>query len=582
MALSDELQDLLEIPVPDHPALVLDGCRRLLGPNLYGPEPGAVGDGLAPGFDPHVMQEVWVRHARDLLDGLGWKSTPIRIRAFEGGASLFIPAAADQLFTAAFVVEAAWYYTATELLGLDTVPRDRMLADLVRISAAEVNPALVALVAEAAQRGIDRLLDDDALTLGHGAGSETWATADLPAAPDWPQLHDIPLALATGTNGKTTTTRLIAAMARAAGQVAGLSSTEFVRVGDDILDRGDYSGPAGARLLLRDKRLEIGVLEVARGGILRRGVPVTRARAAVVTNVAADHLGQYGINTVEELARVKLAVHRALAPDGVLILNADDPFLVEAAREADVSKVWFSLSRDNAKIRSALSRRDPCAWLDNGQIILADGTSETALIAAVDVPLTLGGAARYNIENVLGAALAARALGLPDTAIKTALSTFRSDPVDNPGRANEFSVRGARVFVDFAHNPHSIAAVTGALAAIPAQRRFILLTHAGDRSDEDIRALTRGAFRLRPDFVVAAENPKYLRGRQPGEIPALIRQQCLELGLPDEQVILADSPSHGAGLIAGQLAAGDVALLLVHDERTEIVSLLTRPDQTPT
>ncbi len=572
---SDALQDLLQIPVPDHPALVLDGCRRLLGPNLYGPEPGAVGDGLATGFEPDLMLQVWVRHTRDLLDGLGWTSTPIRTRAFEGGASLFFPAAVDQLFTAAFIVEAAWYYSATDLLCLDAIPRDRMLADLGRIAAAEANPALAALVAEAARRGIDRLLDDDALTLGHGMGSETWASSDLPPSPDWSRLHDIPLALVTGTNGKTTTTRLIAAMARAAGHVAGLSSTEFVRVGDDILDKGDYSGPAGARLLLRDKRLEIGVLEVARGGILRRGVPVTRARAAVVTNVAADHLGQYGIKTVAELARVKLSVHRALAPDGVLILNADDPNVIEAARKADAPKAWFSLSSDNVRIRAARSRRDPCAWLDDSEIVLSDGRSEIPLIAVADVPLTLGGAARYNIENVLAAALAARALGLPDAAIKTALSTFRSDPVDNPGRANEFNVRGARIFVDFAHNPHSIAAVTSALAAIPTRRRFILLTHAGDRSDEDIRALTRGAFRFRPDVVVAAENPKYLRGRQRGEIPALIRQQCLDLGLPPEEIIPAESPSQGARLIVDQLAPGDIALLLVHDERTEIVALLS-------
>jgi UDP-N-acetylmuramyl tripeptide synthase len=578
MAHSDALQGLLEIPVPDHPALVLDGCRRLLGPSLYGQEPGAVGDGLARGFDPHVMLQIWEAHTRALLDGLGWTETQIQTRPFDGGASLFFPAAVDQLFTAAFIVEAAWYYTATELLRLDAIPREQMLTDLRRVAEAEANPPLVALVGDAARRGVDRLLDDDALTLGHGIGSETWTTTDLPASPDWSRLHDIPVALVTGTNGKTTTTRVIAAMGKAAGNVTGLSSTELVRVGDDILDRGDYSGPAGARLLLRDKRLEIGVLEVARGGILRRGVPVTRARAAVVTNVAADHLGQYGINTVAELARVKLAVHRALAPSGVLILNADDPYVVEAAREANAPKAWFSLNAENAGVRAARSRNDPCAWLDNGQIILSDGKSITPLIAVVDVPLTLGGIAYYNIENVLGAALAARALGIPDAAIRTALSTFRSDPTDNPGRANEFTVRGARVFVDFAHNPHSIAAVTDALATLPARRRFILLTHAGDRSDDDIRALTRGAFRLQPDVVVAAENPKYLRGRPQGEIPALIRQQCFDLGLSNEQVILADSPSHGARLIVEKLAPGDVALLLVHDERVEIVAFLDSPD----
>ncbi|MDW4547845.1 Mur ligase family protein [Defluviimonas sp. D31] len=571
---SDALQDLLEIPVPDHPALVLDGCRRLLGPNLYGPEPGAVGDGLASGFDPHVMLQAWVHHARGLLDGLGWTSTHILTRPFDGGASLFFPAAVDQLFTAAFIVEAAWYYTATELLQIDQIPIDRMIADLRRVSKAEENPALVALVAEASRREIDRLLDDDALTLGHGAGSATWKSGNLPESPDWSHLHDIPIALVTGTNGKTTTTRLIAAMGKAAGLVSGLSSTEFVKVGDDILDKGDYSGPAGARLLLRDTRLELGVLEVARGGILRRGVPVTRARAAVVTNVAADHLGQYGINTVPELAQVKLAVHRALAPHGVLVLNADDPLVVAAAKDATGEQVWFSLSAQAAEIVTARRAKRPCGWLENGLIMLSDGHTEATLIAVEDVPLTLGGAARYNIENVLAAALAARALGIPERAISATLSRFRSDPTDNPGRANEFAVRGARIFVDFAHNPHSIAAVASAMAVLPARRRFVLLSHAGDRSDSDIRALTAGALAFNPDYVVAAENPKYLRGRRPGEVSEIIRQASLDLGLPEDRIVMADSPLDGAHKILKRVKVDDLALLLVHDERPEIIEML--------
>ena len=570
--LSGELQDLLTIPVPDHPALVLDSCRRQLGPNVYARGPGAVGDVLIARHDADIVLSIWEGHTRKLLNALNWTTTPIQTRRFDGGGSLFLPAAVDQLFTAAFIIEAAWYYTATEIIDLEQIPPGEMIAKLGGIAEAEANPKLVELVHTAERRGVDRLLDDDHVTLGLGEGSKTWGTAALPESPDWSTLHDIPVALVTGTNGKTTTTRLIAAMSRAAGRVSGLSSTEFVRVGDEILDRGDYSGPAGARLLLRDARLETGVLEVARGGILRRGVPITRARAAVVTNVAADHLGQYGITTVEELASVKLAVHRALAPDGVLILNADDALAVEASRRADVPKAWFSLNAGNRQVRDSRSRRNPCAWLEDGWIVLSDGIADIPLAAVTDIPLALGGAARYNVENALGAALAARALGVPDESIKTALLAFRSDPIDNPGRANEFAVNGARVFVDFAHNPHSIAAVTSALAAIPARRRFVLLTHAGDRSDDEIRALTSGAFRLKPDLVVAAENPKYLRGRAQGEIPGLIRQRSIELGLSNENTLLADSPSQGAAMIIERLAPGDLALLLVHDERAKIIS----------
>lgn len=576
-----ELAESLVIPVPEDPTLVLDGCRRLLGPNLYSDLPGAVGDGLAPGADRDRMLGLWQDHARALLDALG-QHPEIVLRRFDGGASLFFAAPVDHLLTAAYVIEAAWYYTASEMLGREAWPQPRMIDELRRIATLESNPTLVQLVDEAGSRGIDRLLDDDAITLGHGSGSRTWAFDALPRRPDWDALHNVPLALVTGTNGKTTTTRLIAAMGQATGKASGLSSTDFVRVGDDILDRGDYSGPAGARLLLRDPRLELGVLEVARGGILRRGLPVTRAKAAVVTNVAADHLGQYGINTVPELAQVKLAIRRGLVPGGALILNAGDGTLRDLAAGLDLSPVWFSLDPSREELRSARASGQACGWLEDGVLRLSDGTTDNALIAAADVPLTLGGAARYNIENALAAALAARALGLPDGAIRQVLATFRSDPTDNPGRANEFAVNGARVFVDFAHNPHSIAAITSALAALPARRRFILLSHAGDRSDSDIRALVSGAFALAPDVVVAAENPKYLRGRAPGEVSGLLRQACLDNGLSADHVLLAESPAAGAGTILRMVGPGDLALLLVHDERAKIFDMLARMETAAT
>jgi cyanophycin synthetase len=568
-----DLADALVIPLPDDPALVLDGCRRLLGPNLYSDGPGAVGDGRAPGADPARMLALWHEHTQRLADALGWNPELVQ-RPFARGGSLFLPATVDQLMTAAYVVEAAWYFTACDILGIGAWPLPRMVDELRRVAAMEANPALVRLTDAARARGIDRLLDDDALTLGHGAGSQTWDTDALPDDPGWTTLHDVPLALVTGTNGKTTTTRLIAAMGWAAGKVSGLSSTDFVRVGDRILDRGDYSGPAGARLLLRDPHLELGVLEVARGGILRRGLPVTRARGAVVTNVAADHLGHYGIHSVPELAQVKLSVQRALVPGGWLVLNADDPGLRAAAGEVADTAVWFSLDPDTPEIRAARRAGRPCGWLSGGVMHLSDGHSETALVAARDVPLTLDGAARYNIENALAAALAARALGIPDAAIRQVLQSFRSDARDNPGRANEFAVNGARVFVDYAHNPHSIAAITSALARVPANRRFVLLSHAGDRSDADIRALVEGAFTLKPDYVVAAENPRHLRGRAPGEVSGLIRRASLDHGIAPDHILSAASPAEGAEKILTLLAPGDLALLLVHDDRTRIFEML--------
>jgi cyanophycin synthetase len=573
MTRSDWLKQALLIPLPEDPTLVLDGCRRLLGPNLFSASPGAVGDALCPGRDPDDVLRLWTLDVRGLLAALDWQGAPLTGRRFDGGASLFLAAPVDRLFAAAYVIEAGWQIAACGLLGVAPMPREPLLADLRAILAHEANPAFVALAAEAEARGIDRLLDDDVVTFGHGKSSTTWEIDSLPAAPDWQGINDVPLALVTGTNGKTTTTRLIAAMGAEAGLVSGLSSTEFVKVGDDILEQGDYAGPAGARLLLRDQRLELAVLEVARGGILRRGLPVGHAQVAVVTNVAADHLGQYGITTVEDLAQVKLSVHRALKPGGKLVLNADNPFVVSAAPVLH-PVTWFSLSPDTAQIRSARAKGNPCGWLEADMLMLSDGVTETALIDARDVPLTLGGAARYNIENALAAALTARALGLADGAIRAVLARFRSDARDNPGRANEFPFNGARVFVDYAHNPHSIAAIASALAALPAKRRHVLLSHAGDRSDDEIRALVTGAFALSPDVVVVAENPKFLRGRALGALPALMRARCRELGLADAAILDAPNPGGAARRVLDDLQPGDLALLLVHDDRERIFAML--------
>ena len=383
------------------------------------------------------------------------------------------------------------------------------------------------------------------------------------------------MGLITGTNGKTTTARLAMAMARAAGLMAGLTSTDMVRIGDEVLDRGDYSGPGGARLLLRDKRLEMGFLELARGGILRRGLPVTKATAAVVTNVAADHLGEYGVNTVPDLAQAKFAIRRGLRAGGALILNADDAAVVAEANRLGLDACWFSLHADVPQILAALAAGRPCAWADGTGIRYFDGQTETKVIAIRDIPIAMAGAARHNILNALAAICLCRALGLDFAPMAQALTAFRNDPADNPGRCNEFAYNGARVFVDFAHNPHSIAAVTETLAAVPAKRRFIMLAHAGDRSDQDIRDLARGAFAFGPDYVVIAELADYLRGREPGAVSALLRAECLALGMAENRLLAAVSPSDGAAQILARVAPGDLALLLVHSERDKIFDMLS-------
>ncbi|SFT92702.1 Mur ligase family protein [Sedimentitalea nanhaiensis] len=572
----EQLENALQITSAQTDTIRVEDVRRLTGPGLLWDYPGAVMDVFFDEIDPETVADLWHRHARRVLDALGWQGEHVIHRHFQGGSNLAISAPMDQLYSAIFAVQGAWHFCAAELLGAEPDPFETMIADIRRVMAQEANPALIRLIGAADEHGIDILCDDDEISLGHGTGSRVWSVDGLPEPDqvDWPTLHDVPVAFITGTNGKTTTTRLCTAIATAAGKVAGLTSTDMVRVGDDILDRGDYSGPGGARMLLRDRRVQIACLEVARGGILRRGLPTRRARVAVVTNVAADHLGQYGVNTVPELAQAKFAVHRTLGENGVLVLNADDAHVVAEAANVDRTICWFALSPDNPQIAGACASGRPCAYLDGTDLIFFDGKAAETITSVQQVPITLNGAAQYNVQNALAALCASKALGMEGAAIRSGLAGFQPDARDNPGRCNEFAHGGARVFVDFAHNPHSVAAVCKALSPLESGRRFILLSHAGDRSDSDIRDMTATALKFHPDVVVAAELAGYLRGRELGEVPDLIETSALNAGMTCAQVLRARSPLEGVKLILQQLQPGDLALLLVLAERDAVFQLL--------
>lgn len=573
---ADTIEAALDIRCSANDELILDDFRRLTGPGLLWSHVGANLDISCPSEHLDLVIAVWHQQARRVLDAIGWQQEAIIDRRFDGGANLAVSSPMDQLYTAMFACQTAWHFTAAQLLNVGPNSFEMMIEDLKKVSQREANPALIALIRAANSHGIDVLCDDDELSLGHGIGSQTWSVFDLPQPNnvDWASLHDVPVALITGTNGKTTSTRLCCAIGTAAGLTAGITSTEFVRVGDDILDYGDYSGPGGARMLLRDKRLEVAFLEVARGGILRRGLPLRQACAALVTNVAADHLGQYGVNTVAELAVAKFAVHRTLISGGILVLNADDDYLVDEASRTQAKLCWFSLDPAHSLITDAKNKGLTCAWLEQDDLVYFDGKRKCSIVKVQDIPITMGGGADYNIRNSLGALCLAKAMGIDDHSIAAGLCGFNNDAKDNPGRCNEFCVHGARVFVDFAHNPHSISAVTHAMASIPAKRRLVMISHAGDRSNADILDATKSALSLKPDVLVAAELPQYLRGRQLGDTTQLTHQQAKQQGMLAHQLMLADSPATGAQKILDQLQPGDLALLLVLSEREQVFDLI--------
>ncbi|HMB74960.1 MAG TPA: Mur ligase family protein, partial [Kiloniellaceae bacterium] len=554
----------------------LDDVRRLTGPSLLLPGPGAVGDAALPDDRAALAVGVWRKEARRLLDAVGWCDEVTAVRPFEGGASLALSAPLDALYAATDLLEASWQTTLTVLDGKASPDNEATVAALRAAIAAEGNPRLLALAAAAEARGVSFLEGDGAVSLGLGNGVRLWPDDDLPdaAATDFTGCSDIPHVLVSGTNGKSTTVRLAAAIGAAAGKTVGLSSSDWVRVGGEIVAEGDFSGPGGARQALRDPRAELAVLEVARGGLMRRGLALTRADACLITNVAADHLGDYGIKTVEDLTAAKLLLARAVKPGGRLILNADDPRLVAAGMAYGGDIAWFSLQPAGGWLPAWADAGGSACFIADDSFVLAEGGGREVVLPVGDFPAALGGRARHNLANALGAIALAAALRLPPDAMAKGLAGFSGTPQENPGRGNIVDLGGATALIDFAHNPHGLAALLEMASGLEAKRRLVILGQAGDRRDEDIRELVQTLWRWRPDRVIVKEMLSVLRGREAGVVPAIIAAELARLGAPAHAVGQADSELEAVRQALRWAEAGDLLVLLLHAERKAVLALL--------
>lgn len=557
----------------------LEDSRRLTGANLFWDLPAAIIDVAIEG-PPEPVIRAWESAAMKWLDAVGYPDEKTCFRVFDGGASLLISAPIDVLYSMCELNEVAWA-SAVHACGEGEAPDyDEEFPRLNRLFDEERSPALLALQEAAHEHGVPFLWDDDEVSLGYGEGALVWSPDSLPSPEDidWKTIHSIPVALVTGTNGKSTTVRMTASIMAVAGYRAGLTSTDFIRVGDRVIDTGDYSGTGGARMLMRQGDVEMAVLEVARGGLLRRGLGIERANAVLVTNVAADHLGEYGINTVAELIPAKFIVRRALQGDDPLVLNADDEGVVAYAAKLDNAIVWYSLYANNPVMRAALSKGATACYLQDGWLWAASGreagVSERKVAAVENIPAAMGGVVRYNIANALAAMSLAIALEIEDKAIRDGLAAFRGDETDNPGRGNWFEHEGVFILVDFAHNEHGMSALAEAVRQVEAERVVLLMGQAGDRLDKDIGDLTRAACSMKPDQLLICELPGYERGREPFAVPHVIREAALQEGIPDDSISLFPGPKDATKQALEQARPGDLLVLLALAQRQEALALV--------
>ncbi len=562
------------------PALL--DSRRLTGANLYWDRPSAIIDVQLDAADSAIITR-WQRAVRELLADCYLHSEQTCQRSYEGGASLVVSSPIDALYAMCELNEVAWAQ-ALHWHG-EAPPPDRPaeIARLQELFASERRPLLLQLQKAAHRHKAAFLWDDNEVSIGIGVHCQVWPISELPEPTklDWPKASKVPLALVTGTNGKSTTVRMVAAMLQAAGRRGGLTSTDFIRVGNETIAEGDYSGTGGARTLLRHPGVQAAVLEVARGGLLRRGLAVERADAALITNVAADHLGEYGVNTVSDLIEAKFIVHRALDEKSPLILNADDAGIV--AYEQHLRKHqrgttwWFSEAANNHQIAANRERGLGACWLQEGALWIHAGQSGTEarkLCSRIEVSASRGGLLRHNLQNAMGAALVAAALGLSDAAIARGLLEFRGDESDNPGRGNWYEHDGIHILVDFAHNEHGLLAVAEAIRGLQGKRVTVMLGQAGDRSDAAIRSMARAAVSMQPDRMLIYQLPGYERGRDIAEPPTLIRDEALAHGIAADNLMIMPDPLSAARNILEHAQSGDILILLALIQRREILQLV--------
>lgn len=546
-----------------------------------------------------------VREARAVL---GWPDAASVARAHASGATLVLAAPWDGLLTATEVAEwclvAAlaqrdrhwWARVHAAQLALAQAEQgveppepiadfESALRRLRRLALEEARPGLLRLLDAAAVREVSCLMDDERLTLGCGAGGRTWERDHLPVPAEvpWADLHDVPVAVVTGSNGKTTTVRAIAACAAAHGWRVGLSSTDGLSIAGRQLAAGDYSGPQGARTVLREPEVQAAVLETARGGLLRRGLALQRASVAVITNVSADHFGEYGVHDLAMLTEVKFTVAQLVRGGGLLVLNADDGQCVARAATTRAQFGWFAQDAAHPVLAAHRAAGGLTCGARDGRLVLTIDGTEHDLGGVADLPLTLGGHARHNLANLAAAALAAVGLGIPPATIAASLARFGSDPGDNRGRLEHYLLGGIEVLLDYAHNPEGLHGLLGVAAARRGRGRLgLLLGQAGNREDDDIARLASVAAAASPDHVVLKDLDGFLRGRAPGEVPALLRDGLRAGGVPAEAMEQELQEASAARRLLRWSRAGDVLVMPLHaaSARSEVLSLLERMRRT--
>jgi len=383
--------------------------------------------------------------------------------------------------------------------------------------------------------------------------------------------HDIPIVAVTGTNGKTTTIRLISHILGLNGNIVGMTSTDGIVIGNHTIIEGDYSGPEGAKIVLMDASIDHAVLEVARGGIIRRGLGYEESDVAVVTNITEDHLGEGGINTLEDLTRLKGTLVETVKPTGYAILNADDELVLSLKEKTKGQVILFSLDHDHPELLKHKADGNVIVTLTDGSLIIQKGSLVSTVAKVTEIPLTFGGNALFNVSNTLAAVAATYALGLDEKQIRAGVISFSPSIGQSPGRMNIIDMGTFKVMVDYSHNIGAVKATGQMLPFVAPGKKIRMAVGTGNRRNQDIIDFGASLAEFYDHIVISDTDP---RDRAPGETCELVQEGLIKAGYSKENIAIIIDGREATQKALKMASTGDIVVLQADDIQQVIQDVL--------
>lgn len=552
---------------------------RLLGQSRFFPVAGAVIDISYKSTENQKIADFFVTELKQLLSSLSVTDYEVKTLVFANGINVALRYPYDLLMVACEILDWMWLEVVDNLDKELPIRQDKAKKIFSQMIEENQQIMLRKLYNKAQQHKVNFFIHKDLIILGSGVNqfrikqNKVTKINDIP----WKKIANIPTILVTGTNGKTTTTRLTEFICRKAKLKSGYCSTDWVMINGRLVTEGDLSGPTGHQYVMMNPKVEVAILEAARGGIVKRGLMPNYATAATVTNIAYDHIGQNGIETLEDLANAKGVVYDAIAEDGIAVVNLDDKYIPNLPIKQ--KKAYLSTKLTEQEISQYLTADNYVVYLDNGMITLQTSKVKYGLNKINEIPITVHGLATYNYENVLHATALAYAVGVTPEQIQFGLKKFGADDKSNFGRWNYYqSKRHGHLVVDIAHNP---AGLENILSLATGFRKLYNLTgklglmygNTADRRDT-IPEIVAIINKYNVDQVVIKEFQTSLRGSQLGEMPQAFYDELIKQGYPAEKIKVIPNELEAVTHILTETNGEDMYLLCSHELITDVSKLL--------